>query len=188
MWLDVPASHWQLYWCFLATQMSMTGNHIGIHGPCCRQGPYWSECPALPPETMVISMVQSTSWSLVWVCVPTAARSHVHGLSCFWKPSGGSWSMLLLTVKSKEATFQGYQCLQAQLRGRDIESFCDISPQKKRNSLDRKSPKRSLKKWYRDAEVWFSTKEASGVVGEALSCDWSRGRPLRVWSCSSEYG
>ena len=65
--------------------------------------------------------------------------------------------MLLLAVKSKKATFDVIAITAAtQLRGRDMEGFCDStyptttpSPQ---NSLDGKVPRRTLKKCVRDAE------------------------------------
>lgn len=44
---------------------------------------------------------------VMWIsAVHVTARSHVevHGLCCHWKPCGNPWSMLLLTVMSKEAS------------------------------------------------------------------------------------
>ena len=61
--------------------------------------------------------------------------------------------MLLLTVKSKEATFAVILMItDSQLRRRLVEASVTISPLSPNNSLDRKPSKRTLKMCDRDAE------------------------------------
>lgn len=57
---------------------------------------------------------------------PTAARDHVPGLCCYQETCGGSWSKLLMIVNSRQATFAViWMTADAQVRGRDMEGFCD---------------------------------------------------------------
>lgn len=81
---------------------------------------------ACTDEAIMVSMVQAASKDLDWVCGRSATRSHVHGLCYCQKPCGDPWSMFSLTVKIKEATFaEILMTVDAQLRGRDMEDFCD---------------------------------------------------------------
>ena len=74
----------------------------------------------------MMSMVQAAFKGLDWVRGPTATGSQGHGLCYHQKPCGDPWSMFSLTVKIKEATFAEILMAEdAQLRGRDMESFCD---------------------------------------------------------------
>lgn len=62
--------------------------------------------------------------------------------------------MLLLTVKSKEATFAVILMItDSQLRRRLVEASVTIPPLSPNNSLDRKPSKRSLKHCNTDAKV-----------------------------------
>lgn len=52
-------------------------------------GPYWCECPMLPLEAMLMTMVQTAPKGLVYVWGPTAAGDHVCGLwsvQTLWRP------------------------------------------------------------------------------------------------------
>lgn len=113
--------------------------------------------PALPFDSDVWTCADTKG--LGWVCGPIAAGSHVGGLRRHQKPSGGLCSMFLMSVKSKEADFAViWTTADAQLRGRDMERFCDnptsipMTPSLKSDSLDRK-PQNSALKCPRDAGV-----------------------------------
>lgn len=114
-----------------------------------------------------MSMVQAAFKGLDWVRGPTATGSQGHGLCYHQKPCGDPWSMFSLTVKIKEATFAEILMAEdAQLRGRDMESFCD-NPYCPSPNLHPKSqkeqprpPKRVLQKFDRDAEGPVSTIDA----------------------------
>lgn len=84
-------------------------------------------------RVMLGSMVLVKQEAMFMVCAFARNRVAVHG-PCF-----------LLTMKRKETTF-------AILISVRTEGLCDTSPQKRSNSLDRKSSKRTLKKCDRDAE------------------------------------
>lgn len=63
---------------------------------------------------------------LVWVCGPTEARICVCGLFCYQTQCGNPWSMLLLIVKSMEATCTVILLMaHTQLREGYMEGFCD---------------------------------------------------------------
>ena len=82
--------------------------------------------------------------------------------SCLHKSHTRPWSVLQLTVKGKEATFAVVLITtDSQLRKRDLKGFCNnpyphFTPthkKKKSNSLDRKTPTRTLNKCNGDSEV-----------------------------------
>lgn len=124
-------------------------NHIEVCEPCCwYPGPYWCGWPVLPSEAKLMCVVWAVSEDLVLVCGPMAAGDHVRILCCGRKPSGGPWSVHLLTVKSKEDYVAMILVMaDTQLR-RYMESFCEPLPPTthKGNSLRRKPLKRTLKK------------------------------------------
>lgn len=68
-----------------------------LSGLCCPLRPCWCPWIKMLPRAF-----------LVWVHGPIvwlqANRSCVQGLCCSQKPCGGPWSLVLLTVKNKEAT------------------------------------------------------------------------------------
>lgn len=86
--------------------------------------------------------------------------------------------MLLLPVKSRKVTFAvKLMIVDAQLRERDTEGFCDNSnprppTQRKSNVLDRKPSRRKLKQCDKDAEA------VGYGRGTTQFCLW--GRPLRA--------
>lgn len=86
----------------------------------------------MPQRTMLRTVVHADAGD----------RVDVHGLSCHQKPRGSPRSMLLLTVKVKEATSAiVLLTTDSQLRKRVIEGFCDNFnlPSSKSNSLERLS-------------------------------------------------
>jgi hypothetical protein len=62
------------------------------------------EYSSQPFEIMVRFMLQAASQSLVLILGSTETGVHVHGLCCSHKLCGSPFSMLLLTIKSKEST------------------------------------------------------------------------------------
>lgn len=92
-------------------------------------GPYWCAWPVLQLEAILMCVVWAVSKGHVLVCGPTAGRDHVLGLCCGQKPSGGPWSVHLLTVKSKVgAVAMVLVTADTQLR-RYMEGFCEPLPQ-----------------------------------------------------------
>lgn len=92
------------------------------------------------------------------VCDATTEHVGVHildgcGPCCQWKPCGGPWSVLLLAVRGREASFAVVSRTAVwSYRMRAIEGFCGnpstitVSPHtRKRNSLDRNHWRKSFK-------------------------------------------
>lgn len=112
-------------------RVTMEGHRV-VCGLCCTLKPCWClwiklpEWSVLPSEAILVSVVQVTSEGFVWFRGHITVRSCVCYLNCPQEPSRGLWSMLLMTVKSKEAPLAVVSVIvDARLRERSMEGFCD---------------------------------------------------------------
>lgn len=98
-----------------------------IHDLCCSLRSCWCPWVMQPSEVMMQELCchWAASEGFISIHSPTVAGSSLCGLCCHQKACG--WpSWMLQTVKSNGTTFVWYgMSADAQLRGRDMESFCD---------------------------------------------------------------
>lgn len=109
----------------LINTVSGAAHLADVRGLCCHQGACWRPC------------------------------SGCRGPCCHWKACGGPWSLLLLAVRGREASFKVVSITIVWWhRMRAIEDFCDNPPTipvspctPKRNSLDRSHSRSPIKLW-----------------------------------------
>lgn len=117
---------------------------------CCSQDPCWCLWPVMWQKAMLMSIVYIMPRSVANAGI--GVHVNIHGFCCQQKSCGRPWSVLLLIVKNKEATFEVEPMIaNLWLRKGIIEGFFD-NPYTlthpfphKRNTINNKTPKRAIK-------------------------------------------